>query len=809
MKATRALALGLLGAVGLGFLLPHFEAAQPRGLAVTRPMAVKIADAEARRLGIPVEKAFRVETWEENPLLEQELSGDPSVRRRMDGDPVVGPRLGGYRVTFFRPGLEKFPEFGYVLVGVDGTILGARTRARAEETGARPSEDAVRALADRFVASRSFPGAPKPEFDSARPNVLKDRVDYLLRYRVPHAGPPPSVSFFLNVYFVGDRLSGWELFEEYRDGRAFRYELGGSLVTTFGRFAVVFGLLFLLLVVFLKKYHAGEVGVGTGAWLFAGQLVLFLAVDLLTGRADGYGFGFGGTDAFQTTLAQVAFRFLFFDVPLATLVFLSWSVGESYARERWGERLASFDALLRRDPFNATVGGSLLAGLLLSPAVAASALLPFLPGLAGGSVRPVLGDLAGVVLTSEAGPATAILAAFAVAIPVAVVGGLLALSAFHRRRALWLGLVASAAIGSVLAVGLVPAGPETTRLLLAFGAPLAAAGVFLAKDLLASAVSLFGATLLLALLPLLRSFEGPALSGTAAALLVPLLVLLALALAGLSTRRKVEYRYEDLAPHVKRIAERERVKAEIDAANRIQAALLPPRDPQLPGVVVASHYRAATEIGGDYFDFLPLEGGRIGLAFGDVAGHGLTSGIVMAMAKSALLVQTGHDSSPVRVMEVLNETVRKTAPKRMLMTFFFGVLDPATGHLRYCSAGHLDPYVVRAAGGTVEPLSAWGFPLGVRRREAFVEHAARLHPGDRLVLYSDGLIEALDDDGEPFGFTRFEDVLKDPARRDAGEIRDALLSAVKRFTRNRPPEDDQTLVVLSIDPNGAAVRATA
>ena len=787
-------------------MLPRFEAAQPRGLAVTRPMAVTIAEAEARRLGIPVEKAFRVETWEANPLLEQELSGDPAVRRQVETDPVVGPRLAGYRVTWFRPGLEKFPEFGYVVVGADGTILGARVRARAEETGARPAESVVREAADRFVASRAFAGAPKPVFDSARPNVLKDRVDHILRYRVPNDGPPSSVSFFLNVYFVGDRLSGWELFEEYRDGRAFRYELGGSLVTTFGRFAVVFGLLFLLLAIFLKKYHAGEVGVGTGAWLFAGQLVLLLATDVLTARADGFGVGFGGTDAFQTTLAQVAFRFLFFDVPLATLVFLSWSVGESYARERWGDRLASFDALLRRDPFNSTVGGSLLTGLVLSPAVAAAALVPFLPALALGKGSPVLGDLAGLVLTSEAGPATAVLGSLSLAIPIAVVGGLLALSAFHRRRALGLGLVVSAAVGSVLAVGLVPVGPETTRLFLAFGAPLAAAGVFLAKDLLASAVSLFGATLLLGLLPLLRAFEGPALHGTAAALVIPLFVLLALAVAGLATRRSVEYRYEDLAPHVKRIAERERVKAEIDAANRIQAALLPPRDPQLPGVVVASHYRAATEIGGDYFDFLPLPGGRIGLAFGDVAGHGLTSGIVMAMAKSALLVQAGHDPSPVRVMEVLNEIVRKTAPKRMLMTFFFGVLDPETGNLRYCSAGHLDPYVVRNGGGSVEPLSAWGFPLGVRRREPFVEHVARLHPGDRLVLYSDGLIEALDDDGEPFGFSRFEDVLRDAATDGAGEIRQALLSAVKRFTRNRPPEDDQTLVVLSM---GARQEAAA
>ena len=106
-------------------------------------------------------------------------------------------------------------------------------------------------------------------------------------------------------------------------------------------------------------------------------------------------------------------------------------------------------------------------------------------------------------------------------------------------------------------------------------------------------------------------------------------LILAIALAGLITRREIEYHYDDLAPHVRRIVERERVKAEIDAANRIQAALLPACDPSIDGMTISSHYRAATEIGGDYFDFLELENDRIGVAFGDVAGHGLTSGIVI------------------------------------------------------------------------------------------------------------------------------------------------------------------------------------
>src|SRR5205085_7028344 len=232
--------------------------------------------------------------------------------------------------------------------------------------------------------------------------------------------------------------------------------------------------------------------------------------------------------------------------------------------------------------------------------------------------------------------------------------------------------------------------------------------------------------------PLMTVAQGHLLRQMILVLALPLAALLVFGIAAMMTKREVVYTYEDLAPHVKRIVERERVKAEIDAANRIQAALLPQGTPHVAGASVASHYRAATEIGGDYFDFLPLGDGQFGIAFGDVAGHGLTSGIVMAMAKAALLVQVRVDASPRVVMNVLNDIVMMTAPKRMMMTFFFGVLDPDSHRIRFSSAGHLDPYVYRAKDKRLEALSSWGFPLGVKRREPFREHDVAFAPGDRL-----------------------------------------------------------------------------
>jgi hypothetical protein len=798
MKRYAPYLFSAAGLLALFVLIPHFNAAQPRGVSITRAEASRIADAEAKRLGIPVAKAWSNLTWAGAPLLEKELDKDPDRRRRAADDPTIGPRLGGYHASYCRRGQEKNPAYGYVYVAGNGDILAGRRYERVEKPGAKASEAQLRPQADAFVHSRVFPGAPSPQFESARPNVMRSRTDWIFRYRVANTFPIGNVVPYLMVYFNGDHFAGWALIEEYADGTPFRGDSGSELAAQFVRFGSIFGLLLILLIIFLKKYHAGEVGVGTASGVFAAVLLLLMVFDLMICPAASEGSNFGSVDAPWTAWAIFGFKVLFLDIPIAVLAFLAWAVGESYARERWGERLASFDAILHRDPFNATVGRSLLRGVLFAPAIAAAAYLTgFIPlqlhlatqSLGGGSelVLYLGGSFAALIGTL----------ADAIFYPVLIFLFMLAFSS--RKRALPAGIAAAVVFGSIAASAEVPTDPYVWRVVFGFGSTLALIGVFMAYDLLATSVALFFGSLIIGLAPLMSVARGSLAREMGTVLGIPLGATVIFAVVALMTKREVMYTYEDLAPHVKRIVERERVKAEIDAANRIQAALLPIESPQLAGASVASHYRAATEIGGDYFDFLPMPSGEIGIAFGDVSGHGLTSGIVMAMAKAALLVQVDNDASPRVVMNVLNDIVIKTAPRRILMTFFFGLLDPRTQTMRFSSAGHLDPYVYRAATGDLHPLSSWGFPLGVRRREPFREHDVEFSAGDRLILYSDGLIEALDDDGEPFGFERFEHTLREHGHASAEEIKKALLTSVRKFTRNRPPEDDQTLVVVSFD----------
>ena len=648
------------------------------------------------------------------------------------------------------------------------------------------------------MGSRVFPGAPSPRFESARSTELRGRTDWTFRYQVSSTFPLKEVIPYLNVYFVGNRFAGWDLTEEYADGRQFFGEMGGAFALLLTQFAAMAALLLILLVIFLRKYHAGEVGVGASSFLFVTMVVLAIITSLLVRVSAADGTSLGSINGSQTSWAVMFMKLLFADVPMALTVFLAWAVGESYARERWGDRLAAFEAILRRDAFNATVGRSLLRGALLAPAIAGAALLiGAIPLVTGNAWPSSAGGTTDILYLG--GPIFALFRSIADAIVVSICGLLFLLAWTHRRRVFAIGVVAAALLGAMMATTPPPIDPALMRVLFGFGGMAVAIAAFLAYDLLVATTALFGGTLITLTAPLLSVARGSLAQDLMLTLSIPLVLIAAYSVAALLTKREVIYLYEDLAPHVKRIIERERVKAEIDAANRIQAALLPLEAPLLAGASVSSHYRAATEIGGDYFDFLEQPTGEIGIAFGDVSGHGLTSGIVMSMAKSALLVQVDYDSSPRAVLEVLNEIVIKTAPRRILMTFFFGMLDPRSQTLRFASAGHLDPYVYRVATGRLEALSSWGFPLGVRRREPFREHMVSFQSGDRLVLYSDGLIEAVDDDGEPFGFDRFEQTIIASGRLSADEMKKALLSAVRKFTRNRPPEDDQTLVVVAFE----------
>jgi sigma-B regulation protein RsbU (phosphoserine phosphatase) len=272
---------------------------------------------------------------------------------------------------------------------------------------------------------------------------------------------------------------------------------------------------------------------------------------------------------------------------------------------------------------------------------------------------------------------------------------------------------------------------------------------------------------------------------------------LLLSLRHLAGGREFVYRYEDVPPHVRRIAERERQRVELETARRIQSSILPDLPPSLHGVELAHAYLPASEVGGDFYDVLALTDGRLAVAVGDVAGHGVSSGLVMSMAKSALAVQVTFNPEVEAVFGTLNRTVYQTARKRLLTTLCYALLDPASRELLYASAGHLFPYVVSPRGG-VQVLESVAYPLGVRGELVVEPRRARLESGDLLFLFSDGLVEARTEAGDEFGFERLEQSLARHAGKGVEGVRDGVLQDVLRWTGGVPREDDQTILVLRV-----------
>ncbi len=250
---------------------------------------------------------------------------------------------------------------------------------------------------------------------------------------------------------------------------------------------------------------------------------------------------------------------------------------------------------------------------------------------------------------------------------------------------------------------------------------------------------------------------------------------------------------------------RERIEQELRVATLIQQNFLPKQLPDLPGWHVSAYYRPAREVGGDFYDFVELPEGQIGLVIGDVTDKGVPAAMVMAATRSVLRASAQRVVSPGEVLGRVNELMCPDMPAKMFVTCLYGVLEPSTGRFRFANAGHNLPYV-RTAEGTIE-LRATGMPLGLLPGIVYEETEAILEPGQVMLLHSDGVAEAHSAASEMFGFPRLLDVVG--SRHEKGEVIDRVLTELDRFTpQGWEQEDDITLVALTRADGGSHIAPT-
>jgi serine phosphatase RsbU (regulator of sigma subunit) len=244
--------------------------------------------------------------------------------------------------------------------------------------------------------------------------------------------------------------------------------------------------------------------------------------------------------------------------------------------------------------------------------------------------------------------------------------------------------------------------------------------------------------------------------------------------------------------------ERERIEQELRVARLIQQTLLPKTLPGLPGYDVAAYYQPAREVGGDFYDFLELEDGRLGLVVGDVTDKGVPAALVMATTRTLLRAAAQRLFSPGEVLRLSNDALVTDIPPNMFITCLYTILEPEGGRLIYANAGHDLPYRRKAGrtGEGAEELRATGMPLGLMPGMSYEEKEIVLEAGESVLFYSDGLVEAHDPQREMFGFPRLQGLVG-THRGEGSSLIGFLLTELTRFTGEEwEQEDDITLVTL-------------
>jgi sigma-B regulation protein RsbU (phosphoserine phosphatase) len=250
----------------------------------------------------------------------------------------------------------------------------------------------------------------------------------------------------------------------------------------------------------------------------------------------------------------------------------------------------------------------------------------------------------------------------------------------------------------------------------------------------------------------------------------------------------------------------QQIKAELDVARAMQIAILPATFPARPGCDSAARMIPATTMGGDFYDFIELPDGKIGLVMADVSGKGVPAAFFMAVARTTLRDLAGQYSHPGACLARTNEVLCQQNPMDLFVTVFYCILDPASGMLRYANGGHNPPYL-RRADGTIDSLSgAGGLVLGAMEGIVYPEHAVRLVAGDRLVLYTDGVTEAFNQADEAYGTERLIAEIREHGDGAAPEIVEGVCRSVAAFAGTAPQSDDITLIVLTWDRVAPAVQ---
>ncbi|MEE8367232.1 MAG: hypothetical protein V3S30_02855, partial [Thermoanaerobaculia bacterium] len=608
---------GIVAAVSVYWLFPRAYPLFPRGWEVSKAEAEMIALERLSDLGELPRDPYILTNLDQNPVLEHRLLSSLGSK---SPEEILASRIArglmAWEIRVFEKGARASDWSFRAAIAPSGALTELRRRFPPDQAGGVIEAGSARKQADQFLAEQGFALSDFEEPET-RSQQLQSRTDIVFRYRDREAFLGDRHPYGIEVTFAGDRLAGFSAYYDDPDEAEIQNEFQPVILFNQGWIFITLLLLPIVAVPFLQRYHAGEIGVRRGIQVAVAVVGCGVFMMLFCARAAAAGWSIAVLTRPQVTAVVVTELVLLFFFPMGLMAFLSWSVGESICRQRWGSKLAAFDALFQGEWTNATFAWAALRG-----AVGGLVLLAGTWSLVGVAQRFGAWTYSSFYLGhwwENSSWFSLPLLAFAAAYSLysGLLGRLLIASVGVRLLGKWAGFATATLVCGILFFPTLIVFPLGWNLIFWFIGPAFLIMLFLRYGILTSILASMTVFVVRGAVPFIDSPD-VSLQFQGCLVLFLLAIPLIVSCRYLLSDKKFLYRYEDVPPHVRRIADRERQKVELETARRIQTSILPDLPPELNGVRIAHAYLPATEVGGDFYDVLALEDGRLALAVGDV-----------------------------------------------------------------------------------------------------------------------------------------------------------------------------------------------
>ena len=807
-SVNRRLALSIFAFIGLAlgvFFMPRvnpFFASRPE---LNRNEAKTIVENYAQQRGYDLREFFSggiyvYDGFGLEYLMEKSGVGPVIALGRADHLP-----LSYWQFDFYRNvPRDNQQETFQARVSPTGKLLGFRHVLPDSARGDTLSAAAALQLAQQTL--QNWPGVRFADFKLEQSSSTKKsrRTDHRLIFTRTSAELGEGAEI-LEVSIAGTELAG--VIRWFRNPQNYFTTSGvvgaTNLLLNTASVAIYVVLLFSAVIAFLRKYHDGEIGVRTGLWL--GGIVFFSALSFALNIWERFAFGanFGPISLVYSKFILLGISVVFNYNIMALAAFAAWTVGEHILRTDRPRLLAGIDSIFNRRWLTKNVGRELPVGLAFGLIIFGFIQLLIygmihfwgvLPRLSFNNISgfdgylPFLSLLAIILLTTLLDEIT--------------FRGFLVTGLRRMLKSSFPAIVLAGVLYGFFLIFFSESysfRPAPFSLIPFITLGLAQSIIFWRYGLLATMTSgaVFGTLNFIG--PLLGSAE-PFFIGSGIIGVALLLGLLVMGWIGARRGEEFEYTPEDEPAHVRRIKERVRMQKELEIARRVQLHLLPKDNPRYAGFDIAGACLPALEVGGDYYDFVDLRDGKLGIAVGDVSGKGVPAAIYMTLTKGILQSHAEEDSSPKHVLSKVNHLMYRTIERNWYVSMFYAVLDSKRRVLKFARAGHNPAIVFSTGTSETRLLQTAGIGLGLEKGDLFtktlVEGELQLSPGDTLVFYTDGFTEAMNSGQEELGSDRFLDILHRFNNGSATQVLNHAFEEVRKFAGDHPQHDDMTMVVL-------------